>query len=104
LSLSSQKNGFGIRDPTSRKNLFRIPDPGVRKAPDPGSGSATLGITNNTKQKGMVKKKFHDPVLLTELLNSWHLDIPNFLTKIPKKSLKPTGTRVTYSPKENGTE
>ncbi len=52
----------------------------------------------------MVKKKFHDPVLLTELLNSWHLDIPNFLTKIPKKSLKPTGTRVTYSPKENGTE
>ncbi len=25
-----------------RKNLFRIPDPGVKKAPDPGSGSATL--------------------------------------------------------------
>ena len=24
------------------KNLFRIPDPGVKKAPDPGSGSATL--------------------------------------------------------------
>ncbi len=23
-------------------NLFRIPDPGVKKAPDPGSGSATL--------------------------------------------------------------
>jgi hypothetical protein len=29
--------GSGIR-----KNLFRIPDPGVKKAPDPGSGSATL--------------------------------------------------------------
>jgi|LakMenE01Jun11ns_1017448.scaffolds.fasta_scaffold7811457_1 hypothetical protein len=40
LSLSSQKYGFGIRDP--EKNLFRIPDPGVKKAPDPGSGSATL--------------------------------------------------------------
>jgi hypothetical protein len=26
----------------SGKNLFRIPDPGVKKAPDPGSGSATL--------------------------------------------------------------
>ncbi len=32
----------GIRDPGSGKNLFRIPDPGVTKAPDPGSGSATL--------------------------------------------------------------
>jgi hypothetical protein len=31
--------GFGMRDPRSgiRKNLFRIPDPGVKKAPDPGS-------------------------------------------------------------------
>ncbi len=34
--------GSGIRDPGSRKNLFRIPDLGVKKAPDPGSGSATL--------------------------------------------------------------
>jgi hypothetical protein len=32
LSLSSQNYGFGIR----------VPDPGVKKAPDPGSGSATL--------------------------------------------------------------
>ncbi len=49
LSLSSQKYGFGIRDPRSgiRKKPYygsRIPDPGpgVKKAPDPGSGSATL--------------------------------------------------------------
>jgi hypothetical protein len=44
MSLSSQKYGFGIRDPGSgiRKNLCRIPDPGVKKAPDPGSGSAAL--------------------------------------------------------------
>jgi hypothetical protein len=34
--------GSGIRDPGSGKNLFRIPDPGVKKAPDLGSGSATL--------------------------------------------------------------
>ncbi len=67
LSLSYQKNGFGIRNPWSGKtysgiqkkpipgsgkNLFRIPDPGpgVKKAPDPGSGSATLkssGFTTN---------------------------------------------------------
>jgi hypothetical protein len=29
--------GSGIRDPGSGKNLSRIPDPGVKKAPDPGS-------------------------------------------------------------------
>ena len=34
--------GSGMRDPRSGKNLFRIPDLGVKKAPDPGSGSATL--------------------------------------------------------------
>jgi hypothetical protein len=40
LFLSSQKNdqGMFISDPI----FFPIPDPGVIKAPDPGSGSATL--------------------------------------------------------------
>ncbi len=33
LSISSQKYGFGIRDPGSGKNLFLIPDPGVKKDP-----------------------------------------------------------------------
>jgi hypothetical protein len=33
------KYGFGIRDPGPGKNLFRIPDPGVKKAPDPGSAA-----------------------------------------------------------------
>jgi hypothetical protein len=42
FSICSQIYGFGIREPGSGKNLFRIPDPGVKKAPDPGSGSATL--------------------------------------------------------------
>jgi hypothetical protein len=40
LSLSSQKYGFGIRDP--EKKPIPDPDPGVKKALDPGSGSATL--------------------------------------------------------------
>jgi hypothetical protein len=31
-----------VWDPGSGINLFRIPGPGVKKAPDPGSGSATL--------------------------------------------------------------
>jgi hypothetical protein len=32
-----------VWDPGSGKNLFRIPDPGVKKAPDPGS--ATLPVS-----------------------------------------------------------
>jgi hypothetical protein len=28
----------------TRKNLFRIPDPGVKKAPDPGSATQLKGI------------------------------------------------------------
>ncbi len=44
MSLSSQKYGFGIRDPRSglRYPEKPIPDPGVNKAPDGGSKSATL--------------------------------------------------------------
>jgi hypothetical protein len=34
-------------DPGSGKNLFRIPDPGVKKVPDPGSGSPTLILHKN---------------------------------------------------------
>ncbi len=30
-------SGIRVRDPGSGKNLFRTPDPGVKKAPDPGS-------------------------------------------------------------------
>jgi hypothetical protein len=38
-----QKRGR-IRDPRSGKNPSRITDPGGKKAPDPGSGSATLPV------------------------------------------------------------
>jgi hypothetical protein len=41
-ALKNMGLGSGIRDPGSGKNLFWIPDPGVKKAPDPGSGSAKL--------------------------------------------------------------
>jgi hypothetical protein len=57
LSPSPQKYGFGIRDPGSEiqdpektYSGSRIPDPGVKKAPDPGSGSATLAIGCNDLQ------------------------------------------------------
>jgi hypothetical protein len=41
--------GSEIRDSGSGKNPFRIPDPGVKKAPDPGSGSATR-VKNEAKK------------------------------------------------------
>ncbi len=44
--------GSGIRDPGSGKNLFRIPDPGIKKTPDPGSGSATLPLRNANPDPG----------------------------------------------------
>ncbi len=46
--------GSGIRDPGSRKNLFRIPDPGVKKALDPGSGSATLNARSTNTRIGIL--------------------------------------------------
>jgi hypothetical protein len=49
LSLSSQKYGFGIRDPRSGIRKKPIPDPGVKKALDPGSGSASLMQTGSSK-------------------------------------------------------
>ena len=39
---SSSKYGLGIWDPGDGTNPFRIPDPGVKKAPDPG---AVLSLT-----------------------------------------------------------
>ncbi len=41
FSLSSQNIGLGSG---IGKNLIRIPDPGSKMAPDPGSGSATLDL------------------------------------------------------------
>ncbi len=39
--------GSEIRHAVSRKNLFRIPDRGVKKAPDPGSATL-LGYSSTT--------------------------------------------------------
>jgi hypothetical protein len=42
-----------VWDPGSeirKKNLFRIPDPGVKKAPDPGSGTLFITIRYGTLQ------------------------------------------------------
>jgi hypothetical protein len=41
-TLSSKKYGVGIRDPKKKPILYPGSGPGVKKASDPGSGSATL--------------------------------------------------------------
>jgi hypothetical protein len=38
-------------DPGSGKNLFRIPDPGVKKAPDPGSATLLLVLWIRIRDK-----------------------------------------------------
>jgi hypothetical protein len=43
-------------NPGSGKNPFRIPDPWVKKAPDPGSGSATLMVSNKVNNKKTAPK------------------------------------------------
>jgi hypothetical protein len=42
LKIRSWDPGSKIRDPEKIHSGSWIPDPGVKKAPDPGSGSATL--------------------------------------------------------------
>jgi hypothetical protein len=57
IKLFSQKivtklSKIWVWDPGSRKNLLQIPDPGVKKAPDPGPGSATLVSKCRKKKRG----------------------------------------------------
>jgi hypothetical protein len=66
-----------IWDPGSGKNLFRIPDPGVKKAPDPGSGSATLNFR-------------HDGIIISTTANCF--PIPCLTQFIVNKPFKPTST------------
>jgi hypothetical protein len=49
-TLKNMGLGSVIRDLGSGKNLFRIPDPGVKKAPD--LGSATLIFPRKYRQRG----------------------------------------------------
>jgi hypothetical protein len=53
-----------VWDPGSGKNLFRIPDPGVTKAPDPGSGSATLkSMWYKNPNAGKMLRRSWSPVI-----------------------------------------
>ncbi len=66
-------------DPRSGKNLFRIPDPGIKKAPDPGSGSATLVVMpkicadSHAKDRRLcIYRIIHDRTVHTSLTKKNH--------------------------------
>jgi hypothetical protein len=62
--------GPGIQDPGSGKNLFRIPDPGVKKAPDPGSGSAALHLIRINQPIGILKNGHDSEISPNEIVFS----------------------------------
>jgi hypothetical protein len=60
--------GSGLRDPEKTYSGSGIPDPGVKKAPDPGSGSATLARKTKIKNRRYQNfKKRMFPVKLRKL-------------------------------------
>ena len=84
--------GSGIRDPGSGKNLVRIPDPGVKKAPVPGSGSATLLMYDNFNSGFYVSVRIRTHhALLSKDSNSSPLEPsvadPGCLPQIPDPNL-----------------
>jgi hypothetical protein len=66
--------GSEIWDPGSGKNPFRIPDPGVKKAPDPGSRIRIRNTGGNTDL----------------------LDEPEFLTDVVSKTVSIGGTSTDH--------
>jgi hypothetical protein len=46
-----------VWDPGSGKNLFRFPDPGVKKAPDPGSATLIASAINPLRPSRIVFEK-----------------------------------------------
>jgi hypothetical protein len=75
FSRCSQIYGFGIRDPRSGKNLFRIPDPGVKKAPDPGSQirirNTALVVTDTKSQRKCKEQKTIHGKIMADLTIAW---------------------------------
>jgi hypothetical protein len=50
--------GSGLRDPEKTYSGSGIPDLGVKKAPDPGSGSATLHVATINRERYKCFHKF----------------------------------------------
>jgi hypothetical protein len=79
LSLSSQKYGFGIRDTRSgiRKKPIPVPDPGVKKAPDPGSRIWIRNTAFHYFTVNVFRIKATQTTSWAELNNSNNIEIKN---------------------------
>ncbi len=88
--------GSGIRDPGSGKNPFRIPDPGVKKAPDPGSGSATLAFCKEISSKNFAYVK-----LVSQFEICWAYKKKSFRSYLGLFLRKATTTQLRLSPDPN---
>ncbi len=61
--------GCSSRIPDPGSGFFSIPDPGLKKAPDPGSGSATM-LFRISKRHQWAQKNPHD--IGTIVVDPWH--------------------------------
>jgi hypothetical protein len=79
-----------VWDSGSGKHLFRIPDPEVKKAPDPGSGSATLNTDKkkSTSDHGM-ETRAPCPLIVSVVLYLflWRLLVMCGLSPAPARQL-----------------
>ncbi len=66
----------GIRDPGSGKNPFRIPDPGVKKAPDPGSATLLCGLCNRYIHTSFSYKHSLRPISISSQLSAQRAEPP----------------------------
>jgi hypothetical protein len=60
-----------VSDPGSGKNLFRIPDPGVKKAPDPGSATLHGSVSHSRDDLRAQRMPCHRYLVLYYLITLW---------------------------------
>jgi hypothetical protein len=93
--------GFGIRDPGSGKNLFRIPDPGVKNAPDPQHWSYLYLLDPGLEEEFLDINLTKDSSLLLHAISSpfywrnlWKTILFSGFKKSLQKNLRTKKTRV----------
>jgi hypothetical protein len=92
--LSALKNkswGSEIGDPWSGKNLFRVPDPGFKKATDPGSRICNTGGKKRELQKITRRRDRKVFQRRTENENKYKINIPGYVWRKDGASLPGKG-------------
>ncbi len=61
IKIATKLSKLWVWDPRSGKNHFRIPNSGVKKALDPGSGSATLILDKSEGRQMSLERRIYAP-------------------------------------------